>query len=184
MRLTQEQSFKWLLSEYSRSHETLRYYDGLRESLVKFGLSVLSILGVTGTTVRKFTPDSGLLSGILFLIGGLVSLMVSLMLAQNRCYIALTARQINSIRKVFVEACPVEYENWLYTDPRFPPMWRFRSIHIQTLIFFILMTACFMGVAVWIWTGAICWGILASLLIGGALTSFIRWVFLREVRPC
>ena len=138
-----EQNF--LLKEYELCYEQLRYYDNRHSSTLKYLIALTSsmatamfaIYKVLGTLNNTFYIVMLLLSFVVF-IG---SIILYLMMLQNRVYFVLVAKQLNSLRSYFCEKCP-GFENQLWVSTAISPFKLF-SVHSFQMFGGIVVSSLF-----------------------------------------
>jgi hypothetical protein len=147
----------FLLKEYELCFAQLRFYDKRQESILKYTFSLVSAVATACFAIYKYRQDNqaefpfdvfAALSCLLFII----TLLLFLAALSNRYYFVKTARQVNAIRKHFLEgadkASPPGFgmeENRMWTDSDWPLL-SLRSVHTYILfglaVISSLLAAC------------------------------------------
>jgi hypothetical protein len=146
---------EFLLKEYELCFEQLRFYDKREESILKYTFSIVSVVGTALFAVYKYLEEKRVpfpfgalaaLSVLLFFI----TLLLFLAAVSNRYYFVTSARQVNAIRKYYLEKekNPEGFgteKNRMWTDPK----WKFlnyRSLHTYILLGVAVLSSVFAGV--------------------------------------
>jgi hypothetical protein len=94
---------EFLLKEYDLCFEQLRFYDARQEELLKYLFTLTSATAAAQFAVLQFLtkPCTAFFAaqGFLFSVVFTASVLLYLMMLQNRLYFVFIARQINAIRK-------------------------------------------------------------------------------------
>lgn len=140
-----EGGLKFLLEEFNQCFSQMRHYDDTRLSLAKFAFSFYSAVATISFAIERYfyyeqqTRSIELFLGFLLVLTFLIGLMIIIMLVQNRKYFVLVARQVNSIRKMFLDMVRtggITFENFLYIETTKPVASNIRSTHL--LLIFLL----------------------------------------------
>jgi hypothetical protein len=132
------ESSPFLLTEYEACFEQLRYYDTRQDDVLKYLFTLSSavataqfaIFKLFGAPTEWFFAAQSFLSLIVFV----ASVLLYLMMLQNRLYFVFTARQINAIRKFMLETEAATFtQNQLYTSTSFSAF-KLRSVHTFQLL--------------------------------------------------
>jgi len=137
----------FLLKEYELCYEQLRYYDTRHSSTLKYLVALTSsmatamfaIYKVLGALNNTFYIVLSLLSFVVF-IG---SILLYLLMLQNRVYFVLTAKQINSLRRYFCEQCH-GFENQLWVSTEISPF-KLLSVHSFQMLGAIVVSSLFVA---------------------------------------
>ena len=138
-----EQNF--LLKEYELCYEQLRYYDTRHSSTLKYLIALTSSMATAMFAIYKVL---GALNNTFFIVMLLLSFVVFigsiilyLMMLQNRVYFVLVAKQINSLRNYFCKKCP-GFENQLWISTAIYPFKLF-SVHSFQMLGAIVVSSLF-----------------------------------------
>ena len=139
----------FLLTEHGKSLDLIQHYDNLRVSLMKFAFSYHSVVvGVTLAVYRyQILKEKSLITQLflafflvlVFLIGAAIVLM----LARNRKYFVLVARQANTIRGVLFlrGSLASKIESVLPTNPEEPKAFNPKSTHLITIFLLVAVNS-------------------------------------------
>ena len=138
----------FLLLEHGKSLDLIQHYDNLRVSLMKFAFSYHSVVaGVTLAVYRYQILDEKSLITQLFpvfflILVFLIGTAIVLMLARNRKYFVLVARQANTIRGVlFSRGVLLSIESALPTNSKEPRMFNPGSAHLITIFLLVIINS-------------------------------------------
>ena len=142
----------FLHTEYQMCFEQLRYYDTRQEEILKYLITLTSAVATAQFAVFKIfeTPTTGFFSAQSFLsiVVFVGSILLYLMMLQNRLYFVFVARQINAIRKYMLKTEAVEFmENQMPTSISFSAFKR-SSVHTLQLIGAAFISSLFAGASV------------------------------------
>jgi len=148
----------FLLKEYELCFQQLRFYDEREESILKYTFGLVSAVATALFAVYKYLQESSTpfpfeafaaLSSLLFLI----TLLLFLAAVSNRYYFVKAARQVNAIRKHFLEKSDWEdpfgfgtAKNRMWKDPD----WKFlnyQSLHTYIIGGVAVISSLFAGAA-------------------------------------
>ncbi len=142
----------FLLKEYEECFAQVRVHDEAQKSMIGFTITIASLiptvlLALYQISGEKINPIYWLLqSGVLFTTF-IALLIVYTYLVQNRLYFIYPARQLNAIRRYFLEQNPDFKKNQMYTDYKFSGF-KWMSTHILILIGVTVIASIF-------WIGAL-----------------------------
>lgn len=142
---------EFLLKEYDLCFEQLRFYDTRQEELLKYLFTLTSATAAAQFAVLQFlgkpTVAFFAAQGFLFLVVFTASLLLYLMMLQNRLYFIFIARQINAIRKHMLETDAVAFAaNQLYTSTSFSAF-KWSSVHSLQMLGAALISSLFAAVS-------------------------------------
>lgn len=172
-------------TEYQMCFEQLRYYDTRQEEILKYLITLVSAVATAQFAVFKLfeKPTPGFFSAqsFLSLVVFAGSVLLYLMMLQNRLYFVFVARQINAIRKHMLQTEAVKFtENQMPTSTSFSAF-KWSSVHTFQLLGAAFISSLFAGASVFglfhvaqspcVYTTSILvfLGVGTSELIGGAL---------------
>jgi hypothetical protein len=136
-----QKTIDFLLKEYSENYTHMRHYDNLSYSYIKyiftFDLAVLS----AGVTIYHYFKDSLATIieplGYLFLLGSIIGFFFLGQAVRNRSYYVPVTRQINRIRKYFIENMDIDLDmSEMYCDPAYPKY--FNKVSTYSIGFYII----------------------------------------------
>ena len=142
---------EFLLKEYDLCFEQLRFYDTRQEELLKYLFTMTSaiaaaqfaVLQFLGKPTQTFFAAQGFLSFVVFI----ASLLLYLMILQNRLYFVFIARQINAIRKYMLQTDAAAFmENQLYTSTSFSAF-KWMSVHSFQILGAAMISSLFAAVS-------------------------------------
>jgi hypothetical protein len=138
-----EQTF--LLKEYELCYEQLRYYDTRHSSTLKYLIALTSSMATAMFAIYKLF---GVLNNTFYIVLSLLSFVVFigsiilyLLMLQNRVYFVLIAKQINSLRRYFCDQCP-SFENQLWVSTTISPFKLF-SVHSFQMLGAVVVSSLF-----------------------------------------
>lgn len=136
----------FLLLEYGKSVDLIQHYDNLRISLMKFAFSYHSVVGTVAFAVYRYLyindqqpnrteREVAIFIGSLLIFAFIVGAASLAMLAQNRSYFVIAARQANIIRGVLFKrgSLASSIESVFPTNPDEPKMFNLKSTHLVTI---------------------------------------------------
>lgn len=143
---------EFLLKEYDLCFEQLRFYDTRQEELLKYLFTLTSATATAQFAVLQFlgkpTMTFFAAQGFLFLVVFTASLLLYLMMLQNRLYFVFIARQINAIRKHMLQTDAAEFvENQLYTSTSFSAF-KWSSVHSFQMLGAVMISSLFAAVSI------------------------------------
>ena len=142
---------EFLLKEYDLCFEQLRFYDTRQEELLKYLFTLTSATAAAQFAVLQFLGKPTTLffasQGFLFLVVFTASVLLYLMMLQNRLYFVFIARQINAIRAhMLLTDAPAFTHNQLYTSTTFSAF-KWSSVHSMQMLGAALISALFAAVS-------------------------------------
>jgi hypothetical protein len=142
---------EFLLKEYDLCFEQLRFYDNRQEGLLKYLFTLTSATAAAQFAVLQFLgePTNAFFAaqGFLFFVVFTASLLLFLMMLQNRLYFVFIARQINAIRKYMLETDAIAFaSNQLYTSTSFSAF-KWSSVHSFQMLGAALISSLFAAVS-------------------------------------
>lgn len=150
---------KFLLEEYTQCFNQMRHYDNIRISLMAFAFSFYASVGTAAFAIYQFfseekLSDSQRFLSLLSLFVFSIGLIIVFMLAKNRRYFVLVARQINGIRNTFFpkEWSDFKFRNFLPTDPDKPRKFDLKSTHLLSISLLSLLNSFAMFSAIYFLT--------------------------------
>ena len=199
--MEEQDGIDFLLVEYGKSIDLIQHYDNLRVSLMKFAFSFYSVVGTVAFAIYRYlylneeqsnSTEFGvaIFLGSFLILAFLVGAASVAMLAQNRSYFVLAARQANTIRKILFKrgSLTSSIKSVFSTDPDEPKVFNLKSTHLVTIfllgivnsislsygiLFFILTTN--LSSSFYYFLPIIC-----GLIVFIGQFLLIRYVFLKE----
>lgn len=135
--------------EYQACYEQLRYYDTRQEAILKYLFTLTSsvatiqfaALNFFGTPTTEFYAAQSFMSLVVFIS----SVLLYMMMIQNRLYFVYIAKQINAIRNYWISTQSTGFEdNQLYTSTSFSALKLF-SVHTMQLLGAVFISSLFAG---------------------------------------
>ncbi len=141
----------FLLKEYDLCFAQLRFYDTRQEELLKYLFTLTSATAAAQFAVLQFLSKPCTMffaaQGFLFSVVFIASVLLYLMMLQNRLYFVFIARQINAIRKHMLKTeAPVFTDNQLYTSTSFSAF-KLSSVHSMQMLGAAAISALFSAVS-------------------------------------
>lgn len=142
----------FLLKEYEECFAQVRVHDETQKSMIGFTITIASfvptvLLALYQIAGEKINPIYWLLQSGVFFATFIALLVIFTYLVQNRLYFIYPARQLNAIRKYFLEKNLDFNNNRMYIDYNFSGF-KWMSTHILILIGVATIASIF-------WIGAI-----------------------------
>lgn len=144
MMMPMEESLKFLLKDFDQCFSSMRHYDNMELSLAKFAFSFYSAIATISFALSQYFRETPLvevfLGGLLFLTFS-IAFMITVMLVRYRVSFVYVSRQVNSIRKTFLEMIrpnTITFDNFCLARVDKPKMYYTRSAHFM-LIFLLLL---------------------------------------------
>jgi len=130
--------YEFLYKEYEECFTQQRFHDERIFRIVKFVITISSSVGVILLALFAFLRERMavyfLLQGLLCSVVCVSLIMLLLVLLQNRIYIVFVARQLNAIRKYFLENHLQEFtENQMHLWTSYPAFKLFSNLAIMLL---------------------------------------------------
>ncbi|RKU15336.1 hypothetical protein C6501_06845 [Candidatus Poribacteria bacterium] len=199
--MNEQEGVDFLLVEHAKTLDLIQHYDNIRVSHMKFAFSYHSVVGTVAFAIYRYLYLSDQQSnngdiGVPIFLGGLLVLAFLIgfatvaIVAQNRSYFVIAARQANTIRGVLFKRGSLvsSIESVFPTDPNEPKMFNPKSTHLVTLFLLGVVNSISFGFGILFFVMAakpglwfyfflpITCGLL--LLIGQFL--LVKYVFLKE----
>ena len=144
----------YLKSEYDQCFSLIKYYDDKHLSLVKYSVGLSSGIPAFLIAIFRFGPADikaqiWALTGLVTLMTFLSLLILYVVLVQNRLYFIYPARQVNAIRKLYIEKMIDEecFHNQMYVSTKFNA-WKWLSSQTLLILFVAFQIGVFLGVSV------------------------------------
>ena len=135
----------FLLKEYEECLNQLRFYDERNLSLFKYSITMSASIATAIFAVIKFIGDISkidmkyfwLVLTILSLIVFIGNFLILLSICRNRLYFFYAAKQVNSIRKYYLDKDYKDFNNQMYlsTDSSAFKLWSIHSITQYSISF-------------------------------------------------
>lgn len=136
----------FLLVEHGKTLDLIQHYDNIRVSHMRFAASYHSVVGTIAFAIYRYlylndqqsnNAESAvpIFLGSLLIVAFLVGIASVAMLAQNRGYFVIAARQANTIRGVLFKRGNLasSIESVFPTNPDEPKMFNPKSTHLVTI---------------------------------------------------
>lgn len=128
----------FLFKEYEECFAQVRVYDEAQKSMIGYTITIASLVPTVLLALYQMSGEKInsiywlLQSGVLF-TAFIALYIVFMYLVQNRLYFIYPARQLNAIRRYFMEQNPNFKNNQMYTDYKFSGF-KWMSTHTLILI--------------------------------------------------
>lgn len=135
----------FFLKEYELCYEQLRYYDTRHANTLKFLITLTSSMAIALFAIYKLVGGLNnafyMIEVLLSLIVFIGSLLLYLLMLQNRVYFGRMATQINSLRRYFCEKNP-DFENQLWVSTELS-LFKLFSVHSFQMLGAVVITSLF-----------------------------------------
>ncbi len=138
---------EFLLKEYDLCFEQLRFYDTRQEELLKHMFTLTSAAAAAQFAVLQFLGKTSAVffsaQGFFCLVVFITTLLMYLMMLQNRLYFVFVTRQLNAVRKHLLETDAPEFcdnRMWLTSDF---PAFKWGSIHSFQMAGAVIISSLF-----------------------------------------
>lgn len=142
---------EFLIKEYEMCFEQLRFYDTRQEELLKYMFTLTSAAAAAQFAVLQFLGKASTIffsaQGFFCLVVFIATLLLYLMMLQNRLYFVFVTRQVNAVRKHLLETdAPTFGDNrmWLASDF---PAFKWGSVHTFQMVGAVTISALFAAAA-------------------------------------
>ena len=199
--MNEQEGVDFLLVEHGKTLDLIQHYDNIRVSHMRFAASYHSVIGTLVFAIYRYlylsdqqsnavAQEVPIFLGIFLMISFLVGIASVAILAQNRSYFVIAARQANTIRGTLFErgSLASSIQSVFPTNPDEPKMFNPKSTHLLTIFFLVIVNSisfCF-GILFFILTANFSVGFNYFLLIScGLIVLFgqfllVKYVFLKE----
>ena len=199
--MNEQEGIDFLLVEHGKTLDLIQHYDNIRVSHMRFAASYHSVIGTLVFAIYRYlylsdqqsnavAHEVPIFLGIFLIISFLVGIASVAMLAQNRSYFVIAARQANTIRGTLFKrgSLASSIQSVFPTDPEKPKMFNPKSTHLVTIFLLVIVNSisfCF-GILFFIMTANLSAGFYYFLLISCGLIVLIgqfllvKYVFLKE----
>lgn len=155
---------EFLLKEYELCFEQLRFYDKREESILKYTFSLVSAVATALFTLYKYfqdqrwqIPREGFAAVLILLF--LITLLLFFAAVSNRYYFVTTARQLNAIRRHFLQEAdraghPDAFgttKNRMWEDPDWPFL-QISSLHTYIMMGLAVISSLMAAASVYVHT--------------------------------
>lgn len=144
--MNEQEGVDFLLVEHAKTLDLIQHYDNIRVSHMKFAFSYHSVVGTVAFAIYRYlylndqqsnNGDIGvpIFLGGLLMFAFLIGFATVAIVAQNRSYFVIAARQANTIRGVLFKRGSLvsSIESVFPTNPNEPKMFNPKSTHLVTL---------------------------------------------------
>ncbi len=199
--MNEQDGVDFLLVEHGKTLDLIQHYDNIRVSHMRFAASYHSVIGTLVFAIYRYlylsdqqsnavAHEVPIFLGIFLMISFLVGIASVAILAQNRSYFVIAARQANTIRGTLFKrgSLASSIQSVFPTNPDEPKMFNPKSTHLLTIFFLVIVNSisfCF-GILFFILTANFSVGFNYFLLIScGLIVLFgqfllVKYVFLKE----
>ena len=199
--MNDKEGVDFLLVEHSKTLDLIQHYDNIRVSHMRFAASYHSVIGTLVFAIHRYlyqndqqantlTLEVPIYLGTFLMISFLVGIASVAMLAQNRSYFVIAARQANTIRGVLFKrgSLATSIKSVFPTDPNKPKMFNPKSTHLVTLFLLGVVNSISFGFgilfyvmaaksALWIYYFL---PITSGFIVLIVQILLVKWVFLKE----
>lgn len=140
--MSMDESLEFLLKDFEQCFANMRHYDSMQLSLVKFAFSFYSAVATITFALSQYFYETPLvkafLGGLLFLVF-FIAFMIIVMLVRYRVSFVYVSRQVNSIRKTFLDLLDsnkITFWNFCLARIDRPQLYYTRSAHF--ILIFLL----------------------------------------------
>ena len=195
----QQDSKDFLLAEYQECFAQIRHYYSIEVNFVKFSFSGYVALIAASFALNQYLKDNPIAElyvGSVFLVGSILGLIHLAFIVRNRAYFVIVARQVNSIRKYFLERSQMDFikYNKCYLNPQKPNYFNLRSAHTYLMLLLIIFNSILLFAALlfllkYIRSNQIHWShfVLSTLafisLVVLQYTASIKYLRIRDKKP-
>jgi hypothetical protein len=148
-KIGEDKMVEFLTTEYTQCYTQIRHHETVSDTYLKYAISGYPVI-IGGISALYTILDAGyrnIIVSILLLFTLAAGAAVLALLLTNRSYYVVMARQINAIRKFFIEHCEkldFSGENRAYLDPTQPTAYNPSSS--STFLFYIIyILNCLVG---------------------------------------
>lgn len=139
----------FLYKEYELCFKQLQFYDERHLNLFKYLITIASSVPVAIFAIYKFFKEPNqeffICQTFLLFVVFISSLILYLMMLQNRLYFVFTAKQINALRNYFLNNEATDFkDNQLYTSTDFPAI-KPLSVHTFQLTSAVIISSFFIS---------------------------------------
>ncbi|MCE2400504.1 hypothetical protein J4G08_06400 [Candidatus Poribacteria bacterium] len=144
--MNEQEGVDFLLVEHAKTLDLIQHYDNIRVSHMRFAASYHSVIGTLVFAIYRYlyfndqqsnavTLEVPIFLGSFLIISFLVGIASVAMLAQNRSYFVIAARQANTIRGALFKrgSLASSIQSVFPTNPDEPKMFNPKSTHLVTL---------------------------------------------------
>jgi len=144
--MSEQEGVDFLLVEHAKTLDLIQHYDNIRVSHMRFAASYHSVIGTLVFAIYRYlyfndqqsnavTLEVPIFLGSFLIISFLVGIASVAMLAQNRSYFVIAARQANTIRGALFKrgSLASSIQSVFPTNPKEPKMFNPKSTHLITL---------------------------------------------------
>lgn len=144
--MNEQKGVDFLLVEHGKTLDLIQHYDNIRVSHMRFAASYHSVIGILVFAIYRYlylsdqqsnavAHEVPIFLGIFLMISFLVGIASVAMLAQNRSYFVIAARQANTIRGTLFKrgSLASSIQSVFPTNPDEPKMFNPKSTHLVTL---------------------------------------------------
>lgn len=147
----------FLLSEYQECFNHMRHYDSIEIDFIKFSFSgYIALIGGSFALMQylKENPQGNLYIATVLLLGFLGGLILLAFAVRNRAYYVIVARQVNTIRKYFLEKSDLDFikYNKCYLNESKPQNFNLKSTYTFLISLLIIFNTVILSGAMLVFT--------------------------------
>ena len=144
---------EYLYKEYELSYKQLQFYDSRQSDILKYLFTLTSAVATAQFAVYKvsqgFTQGFLACQVLLSIVVFVATLLLFMVMLENRLYFVYMARQLNAIRGYLMQTEAGDFRNnQLYTSTDFPAF-KALSVHTFQLLGAALLSSLFAGLSVY-----------------------------------
>jgi hypothetical protein len=148
--MTTADSESFLIKEYDQCFEHMRHYGNMNNSLLEFSFGYYSAIAALSIGIYQFFHETnpGLSLGYIAMVLSLsvvIGSILNIQLVRYRKYFVHVARQVNRIRKYYIEDLD-HFKSALPLKSDVPEAYNPKSTQILIIIIFIVVNAIFLGI--------------------------------------
>lgn len=150
-KFNEDQSVRFLLSEYEQCFEQMRHHNNISISLIKFTFTgFVAVFSGSFALFKYLTGEDyqEIIVGCVLLLSFVAGIVALIMILRNRLYFIVVSRQTNSLRNYFLNNMMFDYikYNICYLNPDYPPAFNPKSSYTLQLLIVALINGIIGGV--------------------------------------
>jgi len=153
MAKTNPESF--LDKEYDQCFDHMRHYENLTKDLLQFSYGYYSAIAALSIAIYQYfheTHSDSVASlgytAILLILSVVIGTIITTQFVRYRKYYVSTARQVNRIRKYYIENFD-RFKSALPIDPDIPKAYNPKSTQLHTIYIFIIVNAIYLCIGLY-----------------------------------
>jgi hypothetical protein len=145
----------FLNKEYDQCFDHMRHYENLTKDLLQFSYGYYSAIAALSIGIYQFfsktssySVDSTGYVALLMILSVLIGTIITIQFVRYRKYYVNAARQVNRIRKYFIENLD-KFNSALPIDANIPKAYNPKSTQIHTIYIFIIVNAIYLYIGLY-----------------------------------